>query len=592
MSDPRQSLIKATLSVGHHAMLVTVRSITADGKWALTVDRQNTETRVPMLVQRSKGPLPAVGETWLLDQELGSWTFSAFIGSSPAEFLPEAGGGVPEISVSATAPASPSKNALWINASAGDELLQWNGSQWQPLLIGTQAIADQAVTGQKIADGTITATQIAPDAGITSGQVSFTVSDLGGIPISVGASQPQNPVVGEVWFDPTNGNAMKTWNGSQWVGYQFGTGAIAAGSITAEQIAAGAVIAEKIAAGSITAGALAAGIVVAGIVNGTTIEGAQIVADGTQGELLVYSGTPAKGNLAASVSAAGGTDSATYDNAYLAGFSTYGPYSGGADGLTLAANLAGNSLSWLLSSSASGPYSTMASITAGVLGGGLPALIYNAPNGGSHTFQNGSVVAGSANFGDVALGTSITGALSAGSTGYPSMTDGAGLAQNLSGSQLAQTTGTTVTGTTSVPLGYTSLPANDPETGAIYEIFASGIFSTGSTAPSSATFTVGMGGARVATLAIPGTIGTSLSNAGWFARCRLMWLSATSADVILEVGWHQGFGVGNAVTYFAQATTTGLVSTSSEFLNLHFQWGTAPTGTSLECHAITFARIA
>ena len=317
MSAPRQSLNKATLSVGYHAKLVTVKSVIGDGAWALTVDRQNTETRVPMFVQRSKGPLPAAGETWLLDQELGYWTFSAFIGSSPAEFLPEVGGGVPEISVSATAPASPSKNALWINTSAGDELLQWNGSQWQPLLIGTQAIADQAVTGQKIADGTITALQIAPDAGITSGQVSFTVSELGGIPISVGASQPQNPVVGEVWFDPTNGNAMKTWNGSQWVGYQFGTGAIAAGSITAEQIAAGAIIAEKIAAGSITAGALAAGIVVAGIVNGTTIEGAQIVADGTQGELLVYSGVPGPGNLIASISGSGGTDSS--GNPYLGG---------------------------------------------------------------------------------------------------------------------------------------------------------------------------------------------------------------------------------------------------------------------------------
>jgi hypothetical protein len=70
-------------------------------------------------------------------------------------------------------------------------------------------------------------------------------------------------------------------------------------------------------AGSITASQIAAGIIIAGIVDGTTITGAQIVADGSSGNFLVYSGTPAAGNLIASMSPLGGTDS--YGNHYPSG---------------------------------------------------------------------------------------------------------------------------------------------------------------------------------------------------------------------------------------------------------------------------------
>jgi hypothetical protein len=83
---------------------------------------------------------------------------------------------------------------------------------------------------------------------------------------------------------------------------------IAASTITGAKIAANTITASNIAAGTITAGLLAASIVVAGIVNGTTITGATLVADGSSGEVLVYSGTPAAGNLIGSWSGASGTD--------------------------------------------------------------------------------------------------------------------------------------------------------------------------------------------------------------------------------------------------------------------------------------------
>lgn len=86
MGEPRATLNKATLSVGFQAKYGVVKSITSDGLYALVVDRQNTETRVPMLVQRSKAPLPAVGETWLIDQALGAWTFAAFVAQDPGQF--------------------------------------------------------------------------------------------------------------------------------------------------------------------------------------------------------------------------------------------------------------------------------------------------------------------------------------------------------------------------------------------------------------------------------------------------------------------------------------------------------------------------
>jgi hypothetical protein len=94
-------------------------------------------------------------------------------------------------------------------------------------------------------------------------------------------------------------------------------GNIAASTITGAKIAAGTITASNIQAGTITAGLLAAGIVVANIVNGTTITGATIVADGASGEILVYSGVPASGNLIGSWSGSASSDAS--GNAYPLG---------------------------------------------------------------------------------------------------------------------------------------------------------------------------------------------------------------------------------------------------------------------------------
>ena len=108
-------------------------------------------------------------------------------------------------------------------------------------------------------------------------------------------------VTGSIWIDTSAGNSIYIWSGTSWVAYTLGS--------------------EAITPGSITASLLSAGIVVAGIVNGTTITGATIIADGTTGQFLAYSGTPAAGNLIASVSGAASTD--TFGNNYLEGSASY-----------------------------------------------------------------------------------------------------------------------------------------------------------------------------------------------------------------------------------------------------------------------------
>ncbi len=390
MADPRQSLNPTTHSVGFTARLVTVRSVSADGKSATCVDRQNTQVTVPMLVQRSKGPLPAPGETWLLTQDLGTWLFAAIVATSEGQFISgSSDSGGTRTTVSATPPASPATGDIWVNGASGNAVFWWSGTNWISAQFGTQAIADKAITRAKIAGGAITTAELDPAAGITASQVAFSVTEIGGVRIFTGTSQPPNPAQGDLWINPDQGNALyfwdngkwtglllgagaiapgsltsfqispsagiangqvdftardiggittsvtsvqpanpatgdlwfdgnasyalKQWDGTSWNLFQFGTNAISAGSvtaaliaantITAAQIAAGTITATQIAAGTITASKLVTGIVVAGIVDATTITGAQFVATGTAGEILVYSGTPALGNLVASVNA-------------------------------------------------------------------------------------------------------------------------------------------------------------------------------------------------------------------------------------------------------------------------------------------------
>lgn len=427
MAAPRSGLNPATHSVGFTVKLVTVQSVTADGLTAITVDRQHTETRVPMLVQRSKGELPAAGETWLLTQDLGMWTFAAFVGASPAKF---AGGsaGTERLTISAIAPLNPATGDVWINEAVGGEILQWRGT-WTQIQLSGGAIADGSLPATKIVPGSITTAQISPNAGITAGQVAFSTEDIGGVrffrgpqpplnpqpgdfwynsllgnvlaiwdgnawdeillgapaiangsltadqlsaeagigpsqvafnfrdiggmTVSLQIPQPASPLVGDLWYDQSNGFALRQWDGTAWVPYQYGTGAIAARSITAELIAAG----------TITAQHLAAGVIYAGIVNGTQINAATFTGSTFQGlDFIIntkgaffYSGVPASGNMVASVAGVAGTDSV--GNPYPVGVNSYFTTSGVTYAVGLNFNRLGFTPGLAIQDVASPPYS-------------------------------------------------------------------------------------------------------------------------------------------------------------------------------------------------------------------------------------------
>jgi hypothetical protein len=148
-----------------------------------------------------------------------------------------------------------------------------------------QLLVANSVAAAQIAANTITAAQLAANT-ITAGQIAANTITAGQI-------------------------AASTITAAQ----------IAAATITATQILAGTITATQIQAGTITVAKLAAGIIIAGAVNGTTITGAQIVADGSSGEILIYSGTPASGNLVGSWSANAGSDG--FSNGYDAGLWIY-----------------------------------------------------------------------------------------------------------------------------------------------------------------------------------------------------------------------------------------------------------------------------
>ena len=145
----------------------------------------------------------------------------------------------------------------------------------------------------------------------------FTATSIGGITTYVQGTTPSGSInAGSLWIDTSAGNAIYQYTSGTWSLYQFGTGSIQANSISAAQIIAN----------TITATQLAAGIVYAGIVDGTLIEGAQFVAYGSTGEILIYSGPPATNNLVGWFSEVAGVDS--YGNNYGAGLNVGGYYDG------------------------------------------------------------------------------------------------------------------------------------------------------------------------------------------------------------------------------------------------------------------------
>lgn len=150
--------------------------------------------------------------------------------------------------------------------------------------------------------GPFTVTSVDPPSG---GNVTVHFTPDASSVMSVGTVQGGKD--GDTWVNLSGGNQVNIWAAGVWTPVTWtASSVIAASSITASLIAAGSIIAGKIAAGAI---------------DGMTITGATLIADGASGENLIYSGTPATGNLVGSWSGAAGTDG--HSNAYAAGLEVH-----------------------------------------------------------------------------------------------------------------------------------------------------------------------------------------------------------------------------------------------------------------------------
>lgn len=355
MGVPRETASRFVHSVGKTMRLVTISGITADGKTAIVTDRSGFEARVSLLTMPAKGVLPAIGENWYIDQSSGTWTFSAFVGSSVAQLAQQIGQ-PPAPPSGTTAPTAILQQASTMTATAG-------GTSTVPgsNVIGSSSVltlnpyfTNGDLTGWQPYNGSVATTQI------PVGPYPWSAKIIAGSTLNFGLQATNSNTFNVLintqylitgWIYINGGQNPFAEIGVDWMNAAFvvqsssitdisvpvnvwtpisAVVSTANGAVTKARVRAGAasstgkgmqvyiealmalpqVPGGLIQAGTITAAQIAAGTIKAGIVDGTTIMGATIIADGPSGELLVYSASPiAKGNLILSVSAVAASDS-------------------------------------------------------------------------------------------------------------------------------------------------------------------------------------------------------------------------------------------------------------------------------------------
>lgn len=73
-------------SVGSAWKMVLIEDVDTAHGIAMCIDNWGKHMPVPLRVRRAKGPLPRIGELWMIDQSVGGrWTFSAIITENPEQ---------------------------------------------------------------------------------------------------------------------------------------------------------------------------------------------------------------------------------------------------------------------------------------------------------------------------------------------------------------------------------------------------------------------------------------------------------------------------------------------------------------------------
>lgn len=283
-----------------------------------------------------------------------------------------------------TAPSSPNDGDVWYNTADGLAASVRNGTEWVPYQIGPAAISNlssslvgqpgavlnpnpyftggdgsgwagylgtfDVVDGASIGGPAAFVGEYAGPAGGVAYEGGGSFSVLPGTPVLVSAVvsssvagvaiglNADGAVMQTVTVTPGNWTAIQAVinvpDGANTAWVQIGPaaedgtvdfwGLSAQPQVPGTLIQAESITADQIAAESITADRIVVGIVLAGAVDGTTITGA--VFEGTnfienQDGLFFYDGTPAAGNLIASIAPASGSDS--FGNGYVAGIAAY-----------------------------------------------------------------------------------------------------------------------------------------------------------------------------------------------------------------------------------------------------------------------------
>lgn len=204
-------------------------------------------------------------------------------------------------------------NDIWYDTDDGYKMYYFNGTSWQAVEFGENAIADDAISADKIASDVNSKINDAfTNAGIaisdssnalskantaiadsatalsTANSAKSTADGKNSVFYQTSAPSTSNRKVNDVWFDTDDSNKMYYWNGSAWTARQFGTNAIANLAITNALIADGTIQnakianldAAKITSGYINVARLQAGSITADKLKADTITAASgVIAD-------------------------------------------------------------------------------------------------------------------------------------------------------------------------------------------------------------------------------------------------------------------------------------------------------------------------
>lgn len=184
-------------------------------------------------------------------------------------------------------------NDIWYDTDDGQKMHYWNGTAWISVPFGTNAIGNDAITADKLADAI---NQAIYDAQSTASTALTSANGKNKVYYQTAQPSGGTYILGDIWFDTDDGYKMYVHNGTAFTASQFGTNAIANLAITnaliadatitsakisavdAGKITTGTLNADRIAANSITASKLVAGTITAtsGVIANAAIVNAMI----------------------------------------------------------------------------------------------------------------------------------------------------------------------------------------------------------------------------------------------------------------------------------------------------------------------------